>query len=193
MALKARASGGARQAKMVITGPYGAGKTTLVETMSEIAVLSTERNVDGAGSIPNKQATTVAMDFGRITLDDDLALLLFGTPGQRRFDFMWQILAEGMIGFVVMVDASRSDSFAEASEILDFFTHVADVPFVVALNKSDGEPDADVARARAELALDEGVRCLPVDARSKDSVRGVLIALLEAAVEDAEAREAAAL
>lgn len=193
MALKARASGSARQAKMVITGPYGVGKTTLVQTMSEISVLSTEREIGGADSLSSKRATTVAMDFGRITLDDDLALLLFGTPGQRRFDFMWQILAEGMIGFVVMVDASRPASIAEAGEILDFFTDVADVPFVVAVNQGDGEPDGGVTRVRAELALDEGVRCLPVDARSKDSVRGVLIALLEAAVEDAEAREAAVL
>lgn len=193
MVLRARASGGARQAKIVVTGPYGAGKTTLVQAMSEIAVLSTERSLDGNGTLPNKQATTVAMDFGRLTLDDDLALLLFGTPGQRRFDFMWQILAEGMVGFVVMVDASRSDSFAEAGEILRFFTDVADVPFVVAVNKGEREPDGGVARARAALALPDEVRCLPVDARSKDSVRAVLIALLEAALADVEAREAAAL
>lgn len=192
MALKARASGSVRQAKMVVTGPYGAGKTTLVQTMSEISVLSTEREIGEADSLSGKRATTVAMDFGRITLGDDLALLLFGTPGQRRFDFMWQILAEGMIGFIVMIDASRSASFAEAAEILRFFTDVADVPFVVAVNRGD-EPDGGVSRARRELALDDGVRCLPVDARSKESVRGVLLGLLEAAVEDAELRETAAL
>lgn len=193
MAPKARTAGGARQAKMVVTGPYGVGKTTLVQTMSEIAVLSTERDVDGGDALPGKRGTTVAMDFGRITLDDDLALLLFGTPGQRRFDFMWQILAEGMIGFIVLVDASRPESYTEARDILEFFTDVAEVPFVVAVNKNGGHPDGGVAHARAELGLPDGVRCVACDARDKDSVRGVLLALLEAALEDVDAREAAAL
>jgi signal recognition particle receptor subunit beta len=193
VAPKARASNGARQAKMVVTGPYGAGKTTLVQTMSEIAVLSTERDVGSGHVLPGKRGTTVAMDFGRITLDDDLALLLFGTPGQRRFDFMWQILAEGMIGFIVLVDASRPESYAEARDILGFFTDVAEVPFVVAVNKGGDHPDGGVARARSEVGLPDGVRCVAVDARDKDSVRGVLLALLEAALEDATAREAAAL
>lgn len=193
MAPKARASGASRQAKVVITGPYGAGKTTLIQTMSEIAVLSTERQLSHSGGMPGKHDTTVAMDFGRITLDDELALLLFGTPGQRRFDFMWQILAEGMIGFVVLVDASRPSSFPEAADILRFFTDVAEVPFVVAVNKGEGQHDGGIARTRRELSLPDGVRCVAVDARHKDSVREVLVQLLEAAVEDVEAREGATL
>lgn len=193
MAPTARAAGGARQAKIVVTGPYGAGKTTFVQTMSEIAVLSTEREIEPVGALPGKRGTTVAMDFGRITLDDDLALLLFGTPGQRRFDFMWRILSQGMVGFVVLVDARRPGSLAEAEAILSFFTDVARVPFVVAVNKAGDDPDGDAARVRAQLDLPPAVACLAVDARVKDSVRRVLLALLEAAVADVDGRPAAAL
>lgn len=192
MAPRARAAGGARQAKIVITGPYGAGKTTLVQTMSEIAVLSTERDVAPGDAMPGKHGTTVAMDFGRLTLDDELTLLLFGTPGQRRFDFMWRILSQGMVGFVVLVDVSRPASLSEAGGIVSFFTDVADVPFVVAANKGAHEPDGGVARVRRELALPEAVACLPVDVRVRDSVRQVLLALLEAAVADVDARPVAA-
>lgn len=193
MAPKARAASRARQAKVVVTGPYGAGKTTLIRAMSEIDVLSTERRLSEPDAVPAKRETTVAMDFGRVTLDDEFALLLFGTPGQRRFDFMWRILAEGMIGFVVMVDATRPASVAEAADMLAFFTDVAEVPFVVAVNKGHAEPDGGIARVRAELGLPGGVRCVAVDARQKDSVREVLVQLIEAALDDVDAREAAVL
>lgn len=178
---------------MVVTGPYGAGKTTLIGAMSEIDVLSTERRLSEPDAVPTKHETTVAMDFGRVTLDDELALMLFGTPGQRRFEFMWRILAEGMIGFVVMVDATRPASVAEAAEMLAFFTDVAEVPFVVAVNKGHAEPDGGIARVRAELGLPGGVRCVAVDARQKDSVREVLVQLIEAALDDVDARAAAVL
>lgn len=192
MAPTARSSRGARQAKIVVTGPYGAGKSTFVRTMSEIAAVSTERDVGPLDASSGKRATTVAMDFGRLTLDDDLTLLLFGTPGQRRFDFMWRILSRGMVGFVVLVDASRPGSMPEAAGILSFFTDAARVPFVVAVNKGADEPDGGVARVRGQLALPGHVACLPVDARVKDSVRQALLALLETAVADVDAGEATA-
>ncbi len=91
--------------KMVVTGPFSSGKTEFIRSISEIEVVSTEREVTSDNERREKDATTVAMDFGRITVDDDLVLYLFGTPGQRRFDFMWEILAEGMLGFIVMVVA----------------------------------------------------------------------------------------
>jgi uncharacterized protein len=189
---KARASKQSRQVKIVITGPYGAGKTTLIKTMSEIAVLSTERKVSSAGERKVKGNTTVAMDFGRMTIDAELVLYLFGTPGQKRFDFMWEILSEGMLGFVVLVDHSREDSFEEARDILSFFTDSAEVPYVVAVNKGDEAEDGGVGLARERLALPDGVRCVPVNALEKDSVKEVLLELLYAVMDEVEAAEVAA-
>ena len=100
--------------KVVVTGPFNAGKTTFIKAVSEITVLSTERQVSDASG-EGKGETTVAMDFGRITISDDVVLYLFGTPGQQRFSFMWETLSEGMLGFVVLVDALADDSITEAS------------------------------------------------------------------------------
>ena len=189
---KARAGKNTRQVKVVVTGPFGAGKTTLIKTMSEIAVLSTERKVTGSAEKQTKANTTVAMDFGRMTIDAELQLYLFGTPGQKRFDFMWQILAEGMLGFVILVDAQREASYEEATEILEFFQETAEVPFVVAVNKGE-HPEEDIARARKWLRLPEAVRCVAVDARDKDSVKETLLELLYAVLDDIEAQEPAAV
>src|SRR5512135_1627097 len=92
--------------KMVVTGPFSAGKTQFIQSVSEIEVVSTERKLTNAAERAIKETTTIAMDFGRITVDKDLVLYLFGTPGQKRFDFMWEILSEGMLGFIVMVDST---------------------------------------------------------------------------------------
>ena len=126
--------------KMVITGPFSAGKTEFIRSISEIEVVSTDQAITSAAEKEVKSATTVAMDFGRITVDDDLVLYLFGTPGQRRFDFMWEILAEGMLGFVVMVDSAKPETFREAKSILETFRAYAPTPYVVAANKQD-HPD----------------------------------------------------
>src|SRR6059058_1448673 len=119
--------------KIVVTGPFAAGKTTLIRTISEITVLSTEKGITDE-TRARKNDTTVAMDFGRITIDRDLVLYLFGTPGQDRFDFMWEILGEGMLGYILLVDSSRPDSLEESVGILDSFRRMAHVPFVVGLN-----------------------------------------------------------
>jgi signal recognition particle receptor subunit beta len=103
--------------KMVVTGPFNAGKTEFIRSVSEIDVVSTERKIS-APAEKVKETTTVAMDFGRITVDEDLVLYLFGTPGQKRFDFMWEILSEGMLGFVVMIDSTRPETFREARSIM---------------------------------------------------------------------------
>src|SRR5258708_40222839 len=118
--------------KIVVTGPFAAGKTTLIRTISEITVLSTEKSITDE-TRSRKSDTTVAMDFGRITIDRDLVLYLFGTPGQDRFDFMWEILGEGMLGYVLMLDSTRDQSVEEGRSILEAFRRMARVPLLVAL------------------------------------------------------------
>jgi small GTP-binding protein len=176
-----------RTVKVVVTGPFGAGKTTFIQTISEITVLSTERQVtDNTRAV--KGHTTVAMDFGRITVADNLALYLFGTPGQERFDFMWEILAEGMLGFVLMVDHQREESLAEAKRILEFFTDIADVPFIVAVNKADQDRAAAEKAARATLDIPEGVTVVALDARDRDDVKRGLVSLLYAVLHQLSSR-----
>lgn len=172
--------------KIVVTGPFAAGKTTLIRTISEITVLSTERGItDDTRS--RKPETTVAMDFGRITVDRDLVLYLFGTPGQDRFDFMWEILGEGMLGYVVLLDATRPESVAEAQGILAAFRRMAAVPFVVALNRCAGLDPAGEEEIRAALQLHPRVPVVPCDATDKESVKSVLLALLFSVLDDVEA------
>src|SRR4051812_12486694 len=168
--------------KIVVTGPFAAGKTTLIRTISEITVLSTEKGITDE-TRSRKNDTTVAMDFGRITIDRDLVLYLFGTPGQDRFDFMWEILGEGMLGYVLLVDADREDSLQEAIGILAAFRKMARVPFVVALNRAEGLAPEDEDRVRSVLALDEDVAVVPCDATDRESVKAVLLALLYSVVD----------
>ena len=171
--------------KMVITGPFASGKTEFIRTISEIEVVSTERDIKTPAE-QVKDQTTVAMDFGRITVDDDLVLYLFGTPGQRRFDFMWEILAEGMLGFVVMVDSSKPETFREAKSILETFRAYAPTPYVVAANKQD-HPDAwSPEDLRIALRIEESVKLLPCVAMDKESVKNVLLELLYSILEEME-------
>ncbi len=176
--------------KIVVTGPFSAGKTTLIRTISEITVLSTEKDItDHTKS--RKAETTVAMDFGRITIDRDLVLYLFGTPGQDRFDFMWEILGEGMLGYILLLDASREDSLEESVGILAAFRKMARVPFVVALNRSEGLEPADEDRVRQALELADDVPVVPCDATDRESVKSVLLALLYSVVDSLEVPEPA--
>jgi uncharacterized protein len=163
--------------KMVVTGPFNAGKTAFIQAVSEIDVVSTERKITSEAERV-KDTTTVAMDFGRITVDDDLVLYLFGTPGQKRFDFMWEILSEGMLGFIVVVDSSRPETFREAKGILETFRAYAPTPYVVAANKQDKEDAWDVDDLRIALRIDRKIRLLPCVAVDKESVKNVLLELL---------------
>ena len=163
--------------KVVITGPFNAGKTTFIKAVSEITVLSTERQIsdtsgEGAGE------TTVAMDFGRITISDDVVLYLFGTPGQERFSFMWETLSEGMLGFVLLVDADDRASYEDAKSMIAFFRNMSDVPFVVAANKVSATDMKTLRAVRNAIELDDEIPLLPVDAREKESVKAVLLGLL---------------
>jgi hypothetical protein len=174
--------------KMVVTGPFNAGKTAFIQAVSEIDVVATERKISSDAERV-KETTTVAMDFGRITVDDDLVLYLFGTPGQKRFDFMWEILSEGMLGFIVMVDSTRPETFREARSILQTFRAYAPTPYVVAANKQD-MPDAwDLGDMRLALRLEPKVKLLPCVARKKDTVKTVLLELLYSILAEIEASE----
>lgn len=169
--------------KMVVTGPFNAGKTAFIQSVSEIDVVSTERKISTEAE-RIKETTTVAMDFGRITVDDDLVLYLFGTPGQKRFDFMWEILSEGMLGFIVMVDSSRPETFREAKGILQTFRAYAPTPYVVAANKQDKEDAWAVEDLRIALKLDSKVKMLPCVSGDKETVKKVLLELLYSILEE---------
>lgn len=172
--------------KIVVTGPFGAGKTEFIRSVSEIEVVSTERKISSEVE-KIKNSTTVAMDFGRISVDEDLVLYIFGTPGQKRFDFMWEILSEGMLGFIVMVDSNRPETFREARSILETFRAYAPTPFVVAANKQDCDDAWTLEDMRVALRLDPDVKMLPCVAIDKETVKKVLLELLYGILEEMEA------
>jgi uncharacterized protein len=163
--------------KVVITGPFNAGKTTFIKAVSEITVLSTERQITESSG-EGEGETTVAMDFGRITVSDDVVLYLFGTPGQSRFSFMWETLSEGMLGFVLLVDAEAPKTYEDARGMIRFFTEMSDVPFIVAANKVAADDEEALRRVRSDLKLSDATPLFAVDARSKESVKAALLGLL---------------
>lgn len=167
------------QLKIVVTGSYAAGKTQFIRSISDIEPVSTDYETTLDEEREQKTHTTVALDFGTIAINESTTLYLFGTPGQERFDYMWEHLATGCLGYIVMVDSCRPAKFAETLNLMERFKKITDAPFLVAANKQDDPAALPPAYVRRRLGLPPTVPVLPCVASNRESVKNVLLTLLE--------------
>jgi uncharacterized protein len=177
-----RPSGTLSSVKVVVSGGFGVGKTTFIDSVSEITRVDTEapiseaaRQVDDTSLLPDKLTTTVALDFGRITLDPTLVLYLFGTPGQDRFSYLWDDLARSAIGAIVIADPRRIE---DCFRTIEYFEHRA-IPFLLAVNHFDGARWYGLDEIRTAARLDDSVPVLECDVRDRESVKKALLSLLD--------------
>jgi len=168
-----------RHYKIVVTGPFAAGKTTFIKTITEISPILTEAPTSKEDEANVKDSTTVAMDFGRITVDDDYVLHIFGTPGQFRFNYMWSILSKDALGVVLLVDSGDRNMIEEAKDMLNFFRVKTDAPIVVALNHFNEKEHTSKEELRSIMGIPESIPIVDCDATNKESVKQVLLKLLE--------------
>lgn len=169
--------------KIVITGNYAAGKTQLIRSVSEIDIVDTEVPVYNSEELLVKNHTTVGLDFGTITIDSERKLYLFGTPGQERFDFMWDVLAEGCLGYIVMVDSCKPAQLEATAKLINHFAHLTTAPFIVAANKQDDVTALPPLYIHRRLRLPDDIPVVPCVATNPESARDVLLCLLDSALE----------
>ncbi len=170
--------------KIVVTGPRGAGKTSFIRTISETAVVSSE---ESDGDNGREGSATVEMDFGRISIAGDTMIYLFGTQGMERFDFMWKAISEGMLGFILLVDGSRPETFADAGRIMEYFRSRVDVPCVLGVSRVAEDNFDDVsASLREVLHLETTTPLLACETTVKDEVKQVLLELLYTVLQEVE-------
>lgn len=175
-----------RHYKIVVTGPFAAGKTTFIKTITEISPISTEAKITSEEEASVKDSTTVAMDFGRITVDEDYVLHIFGTPGQFRFNYMWSILSKDALGVILLVDSGDRDMFDEAKDMLNFFRVKTDVPIIIALNHFNEKEHISEEELRKIMNVPDSIPVIGCDATSKESVKAVLLKLLELILQEQE-------
>ncbi|MGC8607742.1 MAG: GTP-binding protein [Vulcanisaeta sp.] len=165
--------------KIVIAGPYGAGKTTFVKTLSEVLPIETDVPIMKS-SIDGKKSTTVAFDYGRMKVREDLVVHLFGVPGQERFSFMWKIIARGMHGYLFIVDSSNEEKVKESLGMYSFFReNFPSTPHVIAANKQDAPTAVDIFTVKSILKVPYEVKVMPLIATNRRSALFVLVTLLE--------------
>ncbi|MFU2158576.1 MULTISPECIES: GTP-binding protein [Caldisericum] len=173
-----------RHYKIVVTGPFAAGKTTFIKTITEISPIVTEAPTTRDEEAQVKDSTTVAMDFGRITVDDDYVLHIFGTPGQFRFNYMWSILSKDALGVILLVDSGDRSMIEEAKDMLNFFRVKTDAPIVVALNHFNEKEHISEDELKSIMNIPDSIPVVGCDATNKESVKNVLLKLLELILEN---------
>ena len=167
--------------KLVVSGDVGAGKTTFVRAISEIEPITTDEAVTDAATLLLKEYTTVAMDFGLLTVDEDLILHIYATPGQKRFSFMWDVLAENCFGLIFLADASRMDSVLETNDIISYFQeHYPNIPYIVGITKLD-LPES-LAFSAVVTLLGRDIQYLPLNANNPEEVRDATISIISLAM-----------